>query len=346
MLRLLPWKTRMAIDLGTATCHISVQDAGLVVREPTAIAFDAERAEAASRGRPIAYGDEAKQMLDREVSGVSVVRPLEGGVVADFDAAVLLLRHLMHHALGHRPLLAPTVVTGEPTRATQVERRALTNVLRAAGAGEVIPVPRALAAAIGAGFPMDQPECRLIVDMGAGSTDIGVISMGMIAAGEAIHFGGDDLDEAIRRYVRRRYRLSIGSARAEDIKIMAGALSAEMVSEQVRLADLAGDDANGAGNQKLEGIADLMRGALKPAAAEVLWIIDGLPERQVDEITQVDSVVTGGCAQLRGITDLLSDELALNVTAAPDPMSCTILGLEAILNDLDALSLEGRRFTR
>ncbi len=338
MLRLLPWKRRLAIDVGTATCHISVQGAGLVVREPTVIAFETERR------RPIAYGSEAKQMLDREVSDVEVVRPLTGGVVADFDAAVILLRHLIHKALGHRPLIAPTVVTGEPTRATQVERRALMNALKAAGAGEVITVPRALAGAIGAGVPMDQPQCRLIVDMGAGATDIGVVSMGMVAAGESLHFGGDDLDEAIRRYARRRYRIGIGSARAEDIKIMAGALTQEMVGEQVRLSDLQDGDNNG--GQKLEGIVELMRASLKPVAAEVLWILDSLPERQLDEITQVDSILTGGCAQLRGITDLLSEELALHFTPAPDPMSCTILGLEAILNDLEALSLDGRRFTR
>jgi rod shape-determining protein MreB and related proteins len=339
VLRLIPWKQKLAIDVGTATCHISVQDAGLLVREPTVIAFETEKR------RPIAYGSEAKQMLDREVSDVEVIRPLEGGVVADFDAAVTLLRHLIHEALGHRPLFAPTIVTGEPTRATQVERRALINALKAAGAGQVITVPRALAAAIGAGLPMDQPECRLVVDMGAGSTGIGIISMGMIAAGEALHFGGDDLDEAIRRYVQRRYRVSIGSARAEDIKIMAGALSPELVSEQVRLSDVQEGEEEG-GGQKLEGIAELMRASLKPVAAEALWILDSLPERQLDEITQVESVLTGGCAQLRGITELLSDELAMRFTAAPDPMSCTILGLEAILNDLEALSLDGRRFTR
>jgi rod shape-determining protein MreB len=339
VLRLLPWKQKLAIDLGTATCHISVQDAGVLVREPTVIAFETERR------RPIAHGSEAKQMLDREVSDVEVVQPLEGGVVADFDATVTLLRHFIHQALGHRPLLAPTVVTAEPTRTTQVEQRALTNALKAAGAGDVISVPRALAASIGAGIPMDQPECRLLVDMGAGSTDIGVISAGMIAAGDALHFGGDDLDEAIRRYVQRRYRITIGSARAEDIKTMAGALSAEQVGEQVRLADLR--DGNGDNNGgRLEGIAELMRSSLRPAASEVLWILDSLPERQLDEITQVESILTGGCAHLRGITELLSEELALRFTAAPDPMSCTILGLEAILNDLEALSLDGRRFTR
>ena len=337
MLNLLPWKQKLAVDVGTATCHVSVQDAGLLVREPMVIAFDIERR------RPIAYGSEAKQMLDREVSDVDVIQPIVDGVVADFDAAVTLLRYFIHKALGHRPLLAPTVVTGEPTGATQVERRALMNALKSAGSGEVIPVPRALAASIGAGLPMDQAECRLVVDMGAGATDIGIISMGMIAASAALRFGGDDLDEAIRRFVQRRYRIGIGRARAEDIKIMAGALSAEMISEHVRLSDLEENGNND--QQKLEGIAELMREQLLPVASEVLWVLDSLPERQLDEITQVESVLTGGCAQLRGITELLSEKLALKMVAAPDPMSCTILGLEAILNDLEALSLDGRRFS-
>lgn len=337
---MLPWKTRMAIDLGTASCHISVHGAGVVVREPSVIAFSADRR------RTIAVGAEAKQMLDREVSDVTVVRPLQGGVVADFDATVLMLRHFIHQALGHRPLLAPLVVTGEPTRATQIEQRALINALRAAGAGEVITVPRALAAAIGAGLPMNQPECRLLVDMGAGTTDIGIISMGMVAAGETVHFGGDDLDEAIRRYVRRRYRMTIGRARAEDVKVMAGALSPEMMAEQIRLSDLSGEETSAADAQKLEGIAELLRAALRPAIAEVLWTLEGLPERQMDEIAQAESTLTGGCAQLRGIAELMSEELALRFTTALDPMSCTILGLEAILNDLEALSLDGRRFAR
>ncbi len=340
MLSLLPWKQKLAVDVGTATCHISVQDAGLLVREPMVIAFETER------HRPIAYGSEAKQMLDREVSDVEVLRPIESGVVADFDATVTLLRYFLHQALGHRPLFAPTVVTAEPTEATQVERRALVNALKTAGAGEVIAVPRALAAAVGAGLPMDQPECRLVVDMGAGATDIGIVSMGMIAAGKTLRFGGDDLDEAIRRYVKRNYRISIGRARAEDVKIMAGALSPEMVAEQMRLSDLDEIGTSGSDHRKLEGIADLLRQSLMPTASETLWILDSLPEKQLDEIIQVESMLTGGCAQLRGITGLLSDELALTMTAAPDPMSCTILGLEAILNDLEALSLDGRRFTR
>jgi len=336
-MRLPSWKHQLAIDVGTATVHISVKGGGVVVREPAVIAFSGHRR------RAVAYGAEAKQMLDREVSEVEVVRPMQGGVVADFDAAVALLRHLIHQALAHRPLFAPTVITGEPTCGTQVERRALVTALRAAGAGEVIVIPRALAAAVGAGMPMDQADCRLIIDMGAGATDIGVLSAGMIIAGASLHFGGDDLDEAIVRFVKRRYQQRIGMATAEDIKVIAGATPGDLAPDQLRVDDPSGVS-NGAGGVRLAGIPELMAASLRPVAGEAQWLLESLPDRQVEEIAATEGVLTGGCALMRGTTEILSQELALTIRPATDPMSCTILGLESILTDLEALTLDGRRF--
>jgi rod shape-determining protein MreB len=299
-MRLIPWKEQLAVDLGTAHVHICVKGGGVVVREPTVIAFSADRR------RPVAYGSEAKQMLDREVSEVQVVRPLQGGVVADFDATVALLRHLIHQALGHRPLLAPTVVTAAPTRATQVEQRALTTALRAAGAGQVLAVPKVLAAAVGAGIAMDDPQSRLILDIGAGATDVGVVAMGMTAAGASIHFGGDDLDEAI-------------------------------------LEELAPNNNSGS-NPSLDAIPELLAQAMRPAIAELQWVLESIPEKQQDEIANSDGVLTGGCALLRGLDRLLSQELALPIKTAPDPGSCTILGLEAIMpSRTDASSVRSLR---
>lgn len=335
-MRLLPWKNHVAVDLGTSSVHISVKDGGVVVREPTVIAFSG------SRRRPVAYGAEAKQMLDREISDVEVVRPVRGGVVADFDATAALLRHLIHEALGHRPILAPTVITAEPTRGTQVERRALVTVLRAAGAGEVVVIPRALAAAVGAGLPMDQAQCRLIVDMGAGATDVGVLSAGMISEGASLHFGGDDLDEAIVRMVKRRHNQRIGMATAEDIKVMAGAAPGDPATDQLRLDDPG--SAETVRGLSLAGVPDLMVASLRPIAGEIQWMLEDLPDRQVEEIAACDAFLTGGCGRMRGAAEVLSAELALPMQTATDPMSCTILGLEAIVNDLAALSLDGRRF--
>ncbi len=337
-MRFLPWKNHVAIDLGSSSVHISVKDGGVVVREPTVIAF------AGPRRRPAAYGSEAKQMLDREVSEVEVVRPVRGGVIADFDATVALVRHLLHKALGHRPLLAPTVITALPTRGTAVERRALVTALRAAGAGEVIVIPRALAAAVGAGMPMDHPQCRLIIDMGAGATDVGVLSAGMVTDGLTLHFGGDDLDEAIVRFIKRRYNQRIGMATAEDIKIMAGALPGDAATDQLRLDDPSGAE-SGAG-LRVEGIPELLSASLRPVGGEIQWMLENLPDRQVEEMAMAETVLTGGCALMRGTAEILSHDLALPVRPATDPLSCTILGLEAIVNDLAALSLDGRRFSQ
>ncbi len=341
-MRLTPWKEQLAIDLGTAHVHICVKDAGVVVRQPTVIAFSPS----GQGRRPVAYGTEAKQMLHRQVSEVEVVRPVQGGVVADFDATVALLRHLIHQALGRRPLWSPTVVTAEPTRATQIERRALITALRAAGGGQVVPVPRALAAAVGAGVPMGDTESRLIIDMGAGATDVGVVSMGIAAAGESIHFGGDDLDEAILRALKRRHNVLISAARAEEIKSLAGAVAPEPAGEAMRLEEL--PDVSGAEGAavSLDGIPEVLAQAARAATGEIQWILDTLPEKQQQEIAYSDGVLTGGCALLRGMDRLMSRELALNIKAATDPMSCTILGLEAIMNDLPSLTLSGRRFAR
>lgn len=335
-MRLFPWKEQLAIDLGTSHVHICVKGGGVVVREPTVIAFSA------GRRRAVAYGTEAKQMLDREVSEVEVVRPVQGGVVADFDAAVALLRHLVHKALGHRPLVAPAVVAAEPTRVTQVERRALVTALRAAGAGQVLPVPKSLAAAVGAGIALDDTHSRLIVDMGAGATDVGVVSMGMAAAGASIHFGGDDLDEAIVRAFRRRHGAQIGPARAEEIKALAGAVAPEPAGEPLVLEELT--PGNGPDDTRLDGVPLLLAQAMRPVSAEIQWVLETLPDKQQEEIANSDGVLTGGCALLRGLDRLLSRELALSIRTATDPGSCTILGLEAMMNDLGSLTLDGRRF--
>ncbi len=340
-MRLIPWKEQLAVDLGTAHVHICVKGGGVVVREPTVIAFSADRR------RPVAYGSEAKQMLDREVSEVQVVRPLQGGVVADFDATVALLRHLIHQALGHRPLLAPTVVTAAPTRATQVEQRALTTALRAAGAGQVLAVPKVLAAAVGAGIAMDDPQSRLILDIGAGATDVGVVAMGTTAAGASIHFGGDDLDEAIIRFLKRRHSIQIGPARAEEVKTLAGAVAPEPAGDPAAagLEELTPNNNSGS-NPSLDAIPELLAQAMRPAIAELQWVLESIPEKQQEEIANSDGVLIGGCALLRGLDRLLSQELALPIKTATDPGSCTILGLEAIMNDLRALTLDGRRFAQ
>jgi len=193
---------------------------------------------------------------------------------------------------------------------------------------------------------MDEPQSRLVVDIGAGATDVGVVSMGMIATRASIHFGGDDLDEAITRSLKRRQGVDIGPARAEEIKTLAGAVAPEEATETVRLAELAAGNGASANSNSLAGVPELLAQAMRPAAAEVQWVLETLPEQQQEEIANSDGVLTGGCALLRGLDRLLSQDLALSIKTATDPASCTILGLDAIMNDLGSLTLDGRRFAQ
>lgn len=334
-----PWTDQIAIDLGTANTHICVRGAGVVVREPTVIAFEA------GDRRPVAVGLEAKRMLERDVEGVQVVRPVRGGVVADFDAAVVMLRHFLARALGRRPLFSPLVITSVPNEATSVEARVLSDTIRAAGGGQIVPVQRTLAAALGAGLRVDGDASQLVIDLGAGMTSIGVVAMGLATTGVSVRYGGDDMDEGIRRAIRRNQGIRISAAAAELAKLHVGSLLAPDDHDSLRVDGVA---ANGGGVASADiALAEvpeqLIRG-LGRIVSEVLWIIEELPPRQQSEIAAAGAVLTGGGALLGGLDAFFAERLGIPVRVATDPPSCTILGLESVLNDPQAVSLDGRRF--
>lgn len=335
----LPWADELAVDVGTATVHICVKNGGVVVREPAVVAFGE------NQRRPVAYGLEARRMMERAVEGVRIVQPIREGVVADFDAAVSMLRHFLHMALGKRPLLNPTVVTARPTAATLVEQRALHDALHAAGAGRVFTVQKALAAAIGAGQPVDAVETHLAVDLGAGATDIGAVSMGLVTAGAAPHLAGDTLDQAIVRHIKRTQGLRLTAVTAEEIKCRVGTLDPDLVNGSLgSYAPSSASEDLQAYDVQLEDIPHVIEQALLPIYDEVAWLIEQLPPKARAEIGANGVVLTGGTSLLRGLPEHMADVLGVPVQVATDPMSCTILGLQSILNDMSALSLEGRRF--
>ncbi len=334
------WGDELAIDLGTANVHVCVKDAGIVVRQSSMIAYNESR-------RPVAVGTEARRMLERGVPGVIIVRPLQGGTVANFDATVELLRSCIRAALGRRPILSPRVVVATPIDPTSVEYRALRDALRAGGAGRIYHVPRPLAAAIGAAVPLDGAEARLVIDIGAGSTDIGVVSLGAITAGTTIRYGGDDLDEALVRRLKRVHQISIGRGTAEELKAQVGAVQPELAQNAERLKALLGNEANPNGVTRLSAeLPELLGRGLLPVLSEVRWIVEELPPKQRAEVKEQGAVLTGGVALLAGIGPFVAERLEMPVAVARDPLSCTILGLESILGDLRSLSLEGRRFSR
>jgi rod shape-determining protein MreB len=332
----LPWADELAVDCGTANLHISVKQGGVVVREPAVVAYGE------GRRRPVAFGLEARRMLERAVTGVRVVQPIRDGVVADFDAAVALLRHYIHQALGRRPMLNPVIVTSSPTKATPVEQRALQDAMHAAGGGRTLLVPKALAAAIGAGLPLDSVETHLVVDLGAGATDIGAVSMGMLSDGVSPPLGGDDLDEAIVRHVKRTQGIRISATTAEEMKIQMGVISrlpGNGNGFSTSTDELQAYDVN------MDEIPAVISDALIPLYDEIAWLIEGLPPQARAELATLGLTLTGGTALLKGLPEHMAGRLGLPVNVATDPMSCTILGLQSIVNDMNALSLEGRRFS-
>ena len=342
-MRLPLWAEDIALDLGTATLRICVKDAGTVVREPTVIAY------AGDKRQPAAIGEEAHRMLEREVPGMKVVRPVQGGVVADFDATVTLLKRFVQMALGRRPIIGPTILAAHPPQITPVEMRALTDAIHAAGGGQIPTVQSGLAAAVGAGLAVDGNTSHMVVDIGAGSTDISIVSLGLVTAGVSLRYGGDDLDEAIARAVKWSQGAKITRATAEEVKVRAGSVDPNLTPE---IMPVSAPSTNGNGGNKMsadvvvEDLSDILGRALRPIVAEISWVLEDLQPRQQQEIAEAGIILCGGTALLRGIDTFVADKLNIPVRVATDPMSCTILGLEAILKNIGALSLDGRRFSR
>ena len=330
----------MALDLGTSQVHLAVPDHGVVVREPTVVAF-AERSR-----RPVALGREAHRLWEREVSEVQIVHPMRQGVVADFDALVTLLRGLLARALGRRPWLPVHVVVSCPAELTPVEVRALHDCLRAAGCGRITEVAKPLAAALGAGLTTHDEEAVLVVDMGGGATDVGLFSGGLLTNGRTIPFGGENLDQALVRAVQRESGLRITEVSAEQIKEQVGSVSGWNGTGPVSVTAVEPESAEESRPHDLDAarVPEILAGALQPLINELLWTVEQLPRSLQHELTEGGVVLTGGCALLRGIEELIRSVLRLPVATATDPASCTILGLEAIMRDLPALALGGRSF--
>jgi len=341
MLPRIPWADEIAVDLGTWQTHICVRGHGVVLREPSLVAY------AAGQRRPVAFGTEARKMLQRGVEGITVVQPIKGGAVAEFDAAVAMLRHFLQQATGRRLIFSPDVLTSVPTGATSVHKRAKHDALRNAGCGRINVVETPLAVSLGTGIGLNAGQACLVVDIGAGVTDVGVFCEGMATYATSITFGGDDLDEAIVRTVKRGQGLVVNHATAEALKLQVGTLDLHSVGVSVQGGNNTGVGANSlSGPLEVDpsGIPEVLSRGLMPLVGELRWILEELPAQQRAEMEAEGIVLSGGCALLDGIVPFLAGHLELPVATATDPMSCTILGLETILEDVGALSLGGRRF--
>ena len=322
----------MAVDLGTANTLIYVRGQGIVLNEPSVVAIDVQD------GRPLAVGTEAKRMIGRTPSHIQAVRPLKDGVISDFDICEKMLRYFIHK-VHQRRWVKPRMVIAVPSGITGVEQRAVLEAAEYAGArkpAHIIEEP--MAAAIGAGLPVQEPAGNMIVDIGGGTTEVAVISLGGIVASESVRVGGDELDEAVIQYIKKEYSLALGERTAEEVKMALG--SAWPLREELQ-AEVRGRDLISG----LPKTITITTGEIREALAEpvssivdaVRVTLDKTPPELAADIMEQGICIAGGGALLNGLDRRLAHETGMPTRIAANPLYCVALGSGQALEEFEAL---------
>ena len=335
------FSTDIGIDLGTANSLVYAKDRGIVLREPSVVAIQAEAT------RVLAVGEEARQMIGKTPGNIVAIRPMKSGVIADFDITEAMLKYFITKVCPPRfytRYSRPRLVVAVPTGITEVEKRAVEEAAHDAGAGEVFLVEEPMAAAIGVGLPVDEPAGSMIVDIGGGTCEVAIISLGgIVHKYSQRQAGGDAMDEAIMSYVKRVYNLLIGERTAERVKIEIG--SAAPVGEETSM-DIRGRDIVAGLPKTLTITSAEIREALKDTVQLIVLAVKTTLERCEPELASdlMDRgiVLSGGSAQLRGLDKLLSQQTGLPVVLADDPLSAVAEGTGAVLNHIDILAQNKR----
>ncbi len=319
----------IAIDLGTANTLIQVRGEGIVLNEPSVVALDR------STRRLRAVGLEAKRMLGRTPDSTLAIRPLRDGVIADVDMAELMLRHFLQSVLPRGIFrVKPKVVIGVPSGITEIERRAVRAAALAAGAKEVYLISEPMAAAIGVGLPVTTPRGNMVVNIGGGTTEIGVVALSGIVADASIRVGGNELDEAIAAFVRKNFNLLIGDATAETIKIQIG--SACPVDDDRWMAVKGRDLVSGIPKTvqiQAQEIRECLQEPIQAIVEAVRRALEVTPPELSSDIVDEGIVMTGGGAQLRGLDRLLANETGLPIHVDEEPLTCVVRGAGRVLED-------------
>lgn len=335
------------IDLGTANTLVWVSGKGVVIREPSAIARHKKSREI------LAIGMSAKKMFGRAPSTLEIIRPLKDGVISDFDATAAMLAHYIKKVHETQSLLPkvpkPRVVIGIPSGVTEVEKKAVVDAAVSAGAREVHLIEEPMAAAIGAGLAVSEPEGILIVDIGGGTTEIAVISLGGIVVGRSIRVAGDKLNEAIIHYVRLKYSLLLGEATAEEVKITIGTVREK---EEEQFATVRGRDLETGLPKSVELSGSEVKEALSPIINKIVEdirdTIEETPPELVSDIMEHGITLAGGGSLLDGIDELIAKETKMPVIIAEDALSCVVKGAGKMLEDPELLHTirvtNGRRY--
>ena len=312
----------IAIDLGTANTLIYIKGKGIVLDEPSVVAVQVDNA---GRNETLAVGTEAKKMLGRTPGSIQAIRPMKDGVIADFVITGKMLKAFIRKVNSSKWAAAPRIVICVPCGATQVERKAIRDSAQEAGASAVYLIEEPMAAAIGAGLPIEEPTGSMVVDIGGGTTEVGVISLNGVVYSHSIRVGGDTFDEAIIQYVRRNYGMLIGEASAEEIKKRIGSAfpSTEVSEMDVKGRNLAeGIPRSFTSNEVLEALAD----PLSQIVQAVRSALEQTPPELGADIAERGLVLTGGGALLKGLDRLLAEETGLPVLIAEDALTCVARG--------------------
>ena len=324
----------LGIDLGTANTLVNEKNKGVIISEPSVVAYDT------NTSRVLAVGQEAKAMIGRTPGNITAIRPLKDGVIADFEITHKMLKYFIEKANEQSSgFKRVRVVIGVPSEVTEVEKRAVIEASYVAGAKRTYLIEEPLAAAIGAGLPVAEARGSMVVDIGGGTSDIAVISLGGIVLSRSLRVGGDELDESIISYIRKEYNLMIGDRTAEEIKISIGNAYSKSPREE---KEITGRNLLTGLPKKIKVNSDEIRGALSEPVTTILdgikFVLERTPPELASDIAVQGIMLTGGGALLRGLDRLISDETGIPVHIAESPLNCVARGTGMALENIDKLS--------
>jgi rod shape-determining protein MreB and related proteins len=321
----------LGMDLGTANTLVHVAGRGIVLEEPSVVAVHRET------GKVLAVGTEAKRMLGKTPNDIHAIRPMKDGVIADFETVEKMIRHFISKVHNRKSFMHPRVVVGVPSGITEVEKRAVRESIEQAGAREIYLIEEALAAAIGANIPIQEPAGNMIVDIGGGTTEVSVISLGGMVISNSLRLGGDDFDEIIMNHVKKVHNLIIGERSAEDIKISIGNAYSE---GPVQKMEVKGRDAISGLPRILELDSVEIRECLREPINSVLEVVrntlDQTPPELAADIVDRGIVMSGGGSLLKGLPQFISKETGVPVILAESPLLCVVLGTGKFLEEINS----------
>ena len=325
----------MGIDLGTANTLVLVKDKGIIINEPSVVAV---RREKYGKQKILAVGHAAKEMVGKTPGDIEAIRPMRDGVIADFDMTERMIRYFIEKTHRRKNFLRPRIIISVPYGLTQVERKAVRESALSAGAREVFLIEEPMAAAIGANLPVREPQGNLVVDIGGGTTEIGVVSLGGLVISKSIRTAGDKIDSSIVNYIKEKYNLLIGERTGEEIKIAVG--SAVQLEKELSVVVKGRDQVSGLLSRvelTSEDVREAMREPLKEIADALKTVLEMMPPDLAGDIVETGIVLTGGGALIRGLDKFLSDIVKLPVFVADETLLAVARGTGKALQEIGLL---------